>query len=834
MVEVEDLKFVNRGEELAMLHAYLHRQDAKMPVAVILRSPSGFGKSRLTDQFCRSAGVPGLAICVVDPEIQGTLGAARLHDGFFVQRCAEQLSLMAETGAAPWPALSDFLKSRKAQTVKEKKPGDFLAEMPGTKSAYKIVLDYAARYFSFGDFAPKKLLTSDRNEAVRICEEYAEFVLHAYPVLLVLREMQHGDHRSWRTLVRWAEALPRLDLIIEYTSLTGAFEPAHQKLLYPLTSMGRYFLALDLLRLDEGHLEHLIRTNVRSDFSLDANAYCSWDGNLRSIIEMQFQVLIGHNISSPRQIGAILSDLPKTLEGHIAALSTGHRLVLAVCSAHVESIEMATLAAAMAALSPLTSPLVLNKALKDLVETHQFLIVGGGAYRIHNETVADALRDLPAMRALVASAEKALRDYYAGQVYRSARDSVGMSAVVRQLFRLCARTKDVAGLLRATESLAEEVEHAQDPTLYVEVIVDAVAADPGLYAGSRDALLRWAGSLAYDVGNFGQASLLLSQLAESDAMCLAMRACALAETGGHDQALHIAATLRQRATLDQTRLAADLIEALVRGCRGERQRARALLTAAIGDPRYADSPLLGYAYRFFEPIEDYTVCIDQLRHSIAWFDRFGLKRSKACSQLAVAVLVARMGQLSEARAMIAEAAQILDRKAPGRHLLLNNMAAIELLADQPRPERCKHLLGEALRYVRDDYSEATILSNLSLAHWLAGELAQAQECGEKLLQILAQPDFADRECYWPLCFNAAHVAREAGALANAQQWLDMPVERAGAPQMNGDYWAFRYGQSSQAGAAYAFLANKPYHPVYLSAWLIDSDGLSQLKQEQLQ
>lgn len=834
MILVKDLEFINRGNELTLLKAYLLRERGAMPAAIVIRSPPGVGKSRLTDQLSLCSPVAGLAFCIVDPEIQGNTGSARLHDGFFIQRCAERLDSMAASAGAPWATLKDFLKSRRLKTAKEKKRSDLIDEMPSARNTYKIALDYASRLFSFGNFSPEKLLSSDRSDAVRICEEYAESILESYSIALVVREAHYCDHRSLRALVRWTESMPQLDLLIEYTAHNCEFEYGHQKLLYPLTALGRHFYVLDLVRLEAGHLEHLIRMNVRSDFAIEAQTYMSWNGNLRSIVEMQFQVLVGRKIENQHQVGEALCDLRAMVERHINSLSSLHRIILATCSAHVESVTGPVLAGAIVSIAPATSPLLLKRALSELIETHKFLIVRDDTYRIHNETVADTLRGIAAIQPLLAGAEKALRDHYSKLVFESKFEGVGMAAAVRQFFRLCARTKDVAGLLRATEVLSKEVAEAQDPSLYVEVIGSAVSADPGVYAESGDGLLRWAALLAYGVGNYAQTDHLLSQVVSPDAMCLSMHACALLETGGHDRALTIAADLRRRATQDDTRLVAELLDGLVAGCRGEQDQAHCLLTAALENPRYANSPLLGYAYRFFESIEGYVGCLDYLNRSIAWFDKFGLHRSKAFSQAATAVLTARMGNIAEARLMIEQAAQVLIAKAPSRHLLLNNMAAVDLLSDEPEPDTCKQLLSEALRYVRDDFSEVTVLSNLSLAHWVAKEFEQAKDCAEKVMNILEEHDFADQEIYWPLCLNAALVIKDSGFPERAEELMKFPVERARPPQMNRKYWAFRYGDDVLLDDQYRFLASRPYHPLYLSVWLIEPEGLNLLMQEPLQ
>jgi hypothetical protein len=140
----------------------------------------------------------------------------------------------------------------------------------------------------------------------------SSFVLSGHRIALVIREVQHCDLQSLRTVLESSEVFPYLDLILEYKSDTSQFEPSHQKLFLRLAGNRRNFHIRTLERLKSGHLEHLIRTNVDSDFAITAEAYISWSGNLYSVLEMQFQVGIVQKISTPEQMKRILGDLPST------------------------------------------------------------------------------------------------------------------------------------------------------------------------------------------------------------------------------------------------------------------------------------------------------------------------------------------------------------------------------------------------------------------------------------------------------------------------------------------------------------------------------------------
>ena len=827
----EGLTFVNRGAELAFLNACLHRSES-VPALIIIRSPPGFGKSRLTDELNNRCDVLGLTFCIVDPSIRARIGTARLYDGFFLQRCAAELSAMAEAGKAKWPTLSMFLKARRWTTVREKKRTDAILELPSYGLVYRLVLDYSARFFGFGRFSPAQLLSSDQSEAVRLCSEFVEHILTTNSIGLIVREVQHSDLDSLRTLLRINQLASGPDLILEYTCGVEEFEPEHQKLFLRAAEMHKNFHILELVRLDPEHLEYLIRHNVKSDFDLTSDFYLSWNGNLRSIIELRYQIGIGQKITSAAQIGNVLGNLARTIERHIGDLPQLEKLILATSIAHIEAIDRWTLVQTINSIAPRTASKDFNNALMELIDRHGFLAQSGGTFRIQNETVALSLGGASLIRPLVALAEKALREHYTRLIDKAEYGSVGISAAVRQLFRLCARTKDAAGLVRATEALSAEVKRSQDQSIYVDVVADAIEADPGLYAKDYDQLVIWAASLAYDVCDWGRAASLLEIKIEQDAFSRAMRACALQEIGRHDEALSLASDINVHAINSNERLTAGLIEAIIIGCRGQQAAARMKLNNLIEDPKNRNSPLVGYAYRFFEVVAEVGESVVMLRESVDWFERFGFAKSKAYSQLPAAVLMARSGNIEAARSLIFEAERALANEIRDQHMILNNRAAIDLLEDMPDFGACKELLSTALRYARDDYSELTILTNLGLTYWGLMEIDAAVDCVDKAIAILKHHDFAEEDIYWPVCFNAGQILSAAGLVDRRNEVLRFPQEHGHPVTINRRYWAYRYGEIADIDDQFRFLASRPRHPLYLSHWLIDLDGLNLLKQAQ--
>jgi hypothetical protein len=828
-----ELEFVNREDELAYLVDWLRSPHLTPPV-IIIRSPPGFGKSRLTDHLSQRTDFRDQRFCIVDPSIRTGVDVLRVYDGFFLQRSAEALSTLANSYQGQWPTFAAFLHTRRWKTTTEKQTLEAFSEMPTSSSLYKIALDYAARLWGFGRYSARELLHSDRFEAVKACSEYVQYVLKHFPIVLIVRETQHLDMESLRTLLRLNQFELTPPLILEYTSETNEFGPDHQKLLIRVAETHTNINILDLTRLSLEHLTYLIRRNVRADLALNSDYYLTWSGNLRSIIELRFRVAIGQHRVNAVDMVNVLTSLNRSLESHLAQLSSIQHLLLAIVAANIEALDKQSLSRVFAEIRPAIPQNALNMAIRELIEVHGFLSKSDGSYRIQSDTVSTALAGAPFFRPIIALAERSLREHYAMAIETASYDRIGLSAAVRQVFRLCARTKDATGLLRAVDILALEVKRSQDQSMYVDSVVSALESDPQLYAHDHDELVTWAASLAYDVCEWERAANLLYLKQTQDSFSQAMRACALQEIGRHDEALALAPIIRANATHSDQRLIADLIESIIGGCRGEHEFARRNLKKIILTSEYQTSPLLGYAYRFFEVVQGYAECADSLNRSIDWFEKFGFVKSRAYSQLPLAVIAARLGQIEAGRRLILEAERALVNEVRDQHMVLNNGAAVELLDATPDFRDCKKKLLAALLLVRDDYSELTVLSNLGLAYWGLQDMDAALACVEKVLLILQDHDFADKDVYWPACFNAAQILGAMGLKERQQRVLRFPRDQGRPSSVNRSYWAYRYGDSAELGEEYIILASRPRHPLYLSHWIVDLDGLNLLRRVRLQ
>jgi hypothetical protein len=815
------LPFVNREAELAFLGRCLEDAEEQAGV-VVLTAPPGYGKSSLTDRLRELAGGADRPFCIVDPLVLDTATATRLHEGYFVQRCAEALDASSRDSRYAWPDLQTFLRERRLKNATQGSGSDLVESFLADETIRRPVFNYLARVFNLGRYAPAELLARDDDFAISRCTEYATSLLARHSLVLVVREAHLMDLYSLRTLLETIASHRMPHLILEYTT-NHAFAAAHEKLLlrYPFV---RHCM---LRKMGRDRVEHLLEEAVGCRTRLSPADYENWDGNLRAV-----KWLTGSAAGLAKELPVLLAPrLATSLADEFNRLDGAHKLLLAILHANGEPIALDHLRE------------VLQRALPDAIgQTPDGLVdavmADGGlvvwstaGLRLHNETVAQAIAEADTLRPLIALAEKLLRDSYWAVMERPAASAADLSHGLRHVFRLSGRTRDTAGLLRACAALNDRVAQSSDQRIYVDAVASALESDLQLTGPDRDQLIRWAASLAYRTNDPARAADLLEQLQTQDTFTLTMRAFALQELGRHETSLRLAEVIASDAQSPDEGLAAELIKALVGGCLGEVGASRDLLNRIVADPNYQNSPLLGYAYRFFEVVEGFADCLPKLLLSAAWFGRFDLPIPAAYSQLPAAVFLARLGRLGEARTLMSQAVAALEGTVHDKQLLLNDRAAIELLAPKPDYATCVEVLSEALRHARDDFSELTILTNLALARSGIEDHAAAAASARQSMAILESHDFADRDIYWPICFNAAQVFGASDDLQERAAALRFPEQRGGPVSVNKDYWSFRYGRCVAVPEGFEYLTALPRHPVYLSHWLMEVEGMERLMQQ---
>ncbi len=820
---------VNRQDDLARLLNLVAPRRTRASF-VILTAPSGYGKTRLTTKVIDVVRGQGVVAVPVEPQIRAKESSSSVYQGFFVQRCAEALDALVQLPGSKLlaPTFEGFLKTERVRRAKSTNWLGALRKAPSIKVAYELGVELIDRVLNTGDHSTKKLLTSDAREAVDTCARYVKHVADSAPLVLVVREAQHIDHASLQLLSEIAGPLSPHSAILEYTLDTSrSLNPLFADFIEaaPLHEAD-WLHIVELVRLTKPHLEELLRQTIPGASELSGEYYLHWDGNVRSIRQLRFSVSIEHRPSLP-QLTNVKDGVVQEYQRQTFQLAPTDRMAMCLLFAHGEAMPTPLLHLLLGRLNVLATKSVVDRVLAALIDAE--LVVGQSAVALglENEDVAEAIGTLPSLAGNLLLAKGALRDHYRGVVVDSKIHPTDVSLAVRQALRLSVELGDVAGVEAVVAHLSSGVTTTADQSWYVAQIVAAVDTRAYLFADQQDRLLLWAAEMAYEISDFRIARDLLRQLSSRSAFSKALLCACLTETGDHDEAAQLAERLTMGEVADE-RLAGQLVELILLRCTGRIEQARALWDrlAALGG--VSGSSLYGYLLRFKELVVDFPDCIDALRASTEWFLARGLISSAAYTELTLASHVARQGDAAGALGAVEIAKGLLTSTARDQHILLNNEAAVNLLSEAPDPVGCCDRLARAIPCSGDDYSDLVLYVNLSVAAALAQRADVAAEAVDRALRIVKSPRFADRDVFWAASFNLEYVDTVMGL--GRQTELTEIFADLKPHSLQNDYWQHRRGVAPSAPERFRHMLSKPYHPMFLSHWTIDVDGLRALNQ----
>lgn len=822
----DEAEFVNRVDELAFMSALLPPNSTTSSL-VILRAPTGYGKSRLTDELIRRLDPATLAIVVVDPLIRHKPDGRRIYDGFFVQFTARSVDAAARSTTLACPPLQAFLESDRVRNVRSKRIAGDLQKLPSMGTLYGIAIEYGERWLAKGRFSAAHHLASDSKESIAICREYLTAVARAAPLLLVVREAHQIDHESLRTLVQMNVEVANNHLIVEYTDGRHQFDPDHQKvLLRELSSRANAHL-IDLVRLERGHLEQLLRHTSQRAIELRTESYVKWDGNLRLIEEVQYRVGIGRTLETDSDIVKAVVDVRSSIKDRIEELPALQRWILAIVAAHVEGIQRRLLVRAALMDSPHVTEAALARDLHDLERRHGYVRTRADVVSLAHEDLADTIRTTKSIAGLLARAEARLCDAYVDIIESRDFSLVAAVEAARRAITLCARTRDSLRFLHLLEGMHEQIQEANDQTVYCDLAIDAIKSIGGFLPEERARLVEWAMTLAYVVNDFHSTQTLLEPLPVRSPMQTALLAFSLLEHGGHDQAVALATELRQIAKEDWV-MCADLIDAGADLDRGMWRACREKLERIVERGKDGQSPIVGHALRLLSEVDGEPDGTEHAIASVRWYDRIGLVRCRAYSALSAATFLARRGDFGTALQWVDEAQALLGGSLRNEHIILNNRAFVMMLSPKPDFAGCTSLLRRALRTSRNDFADLSILSNLAIALWKSDQLSAALDCVRRAEVILDDPEFAERDIFWTACFSLANVLEAAGDALAATAMKARPKAAGWADRSFDRYWAVKYGEGYAGKTELPFMIDLDYHPCAISHWQLDFEALEVL------
>lgn len=811
------IEFLNRTAELEQLRSALKGNDT--PALIIVRAPSGYGKSSLTDRLAASDCERRMAI--VEPQLQGRTGG-RIHEGYFLQRAAAAVSKL--NGVRP--SFREFLKKRRWHTARNKKVLETFRTLPGPKSGYATAVDYVERLLAFGRYGPDALLSSDQSEAIALCRDFLGEACADTRTALVLRDAQQIDATSLQTLLQLSSEPKGPALLLEYTTGDGRFHPDHQRQLELAFDTREAIYILDLVRLERRYLERVLDQYAPAATNLTGEFYASWDGDLRRLKELRFQLGIGQTIGSARELTAELACFELRLNSRVERLSASARFALACLFAHREQLSLHTLVDIMVATGPAMGRSEAERTLDQLSEADGLIAIAADFVALADDDVVAAARAAPGQAALIALAERALRDHYircfSEQDFRDSSAAVAL----RQAIRLCGRTEDSVQLLRLLDDFEAVIRTTSDPGRYLDVMMSTLV-NAELLASERRRLQAHAANLAYDIVDFQNAVAVLEAIEGRTPYQDALLAQSDIEIGRLDRA----ASYAERAvtsTDSEERLHARLIEAGIALVRNQWDASRAIARSAIDEFGRTDSPLLGHAYRLIESTQDYPECIETALLGVEAYAAVKTPVPLAYAELAAGRHLARMGDFGEAWRLTQSGSDKLEGQVRDAHLVWNARGAINLLDRDGDPAKSIEWLRRALPTARDDFSELVVRCNLAIALWKADRMPAALAEVGASTRILDAPQFSDRHVFWPVCYNLAQVLKAAGDAEGAARMLARPSQTGRIDELNPRQWAYRYGISTVADPATPYLNDLDYYPLFLSHWQADRAALHRL------
>jgi len=821
---------VNRQEDLARLLNLVAPRRSRSSF-VILTAPSGYGKTRLTVKLMDILRDEGVLAVALEPQVRAKAATSSVYQGFFVQRCAEALDAIVQAPGSRLLAstFEGFLKTERVRRAKSTNWLGALRKPPGLKMAYELGVELLDRVLNTGDHSAKKLLTSDSREAVETCARYMRHVADTLPLVFVVREAQHIDQASLQVLSEIAGPLSPHSAILEYTlDASRALNPLYVDFIEaaPLHEAD-WLHIVEIVRLTKPHLEELLRQTIPGADQLSGEYYLHWDGNVRAIRQLRFSISVEHRPSAPQLVG-VKDGVVQEYQRQLAQLTPTDRMTMCLLFAHGEAMPAPLMPLLLGRLNTLATKGVVERILTGLIDAE--LVVGhpGDALGLENEDIAEAIQTQSALAGNLLLAKRALRDHYRGIIVDVKTHPTDVSLAVRQALRLSVDLGDMIGVETVVAYLSQSVITTADQSWYVSQIVAAIDAKGHLFADQQDRLLLWAAELAYEISDFRKARDLLRQISVKSPFSEALLCACLTETGDHDEAAVLVELLKM-STQAEVRLAGQLVEIILLRCTGRIDCSRELWHQLVTQERIDELGLYGYLLRFKELVADFPDCVDALRASSEWFMARSLVSSAAYTELTLASHIAREGDTKGALAAVENAKSLLTSTARDQHILLNNEAAVNLLSWSPNPSDCCDKLARGIPCSGDDYSDLVLYTNLSVSAVLAHRVDLASEAIERALKIVRSPRFADRDVFWGVSFNLKYV--------NAAMALGRQVELAELfddlkpHSLQNDYWQHRRGQTSSAPDRFRYMLSKPYHPMFLSHWTIDVDGLRALSRE---
>jgi tetratricopeptide (TPR) repeat protein len=584
-----------------------------------------------------------------------------------------------------------------------------------------------------------------------------------------------------------------------------------------------------LTKLEPEHLERILAQLRLPTQVVEWTTSALWDGDLRRLTLFEHTFTVHSRALGPVEqfrLGGP-DDLYGAVTEQVGTMSATERVMVALAAADSHRIERAVLLQVTQRLLPLETPAKLNLLLDRLAGESGVLSVREGNVGLAAAELLPAIERAAGYGAARIVAEAGLRDFYVEALRGQDCAVIAPAMAMRRALSLTGRTQDPQLLISLLAECDARIAGVNDQGVYIDIVADLLQSGHDLLAFEQARLTRWAASLAYDICDFRKCRALLEQSEARDAVDVILLASCMIEDGDHSEARTILAAIDRNASAGMM-LVIDVLEGTIGLDAGAWDGALRLLRRVVEDGWETVPAMAAHALRLLSELLDYPECTMVAVESVELFQAAGLPRCAAYSAMSASRYLAREGKIDEARTMIART-DVLRDHVRDEHMVRNNRALIELLTPSPDFAAIIAELQLALRTSRDDFSDLTILCNLALARAAAGALDDALDCVSRGISILDAPGFAERDVFWPICFNFGWVLDRAGRGAEAEAMRARPYRTGWKDRSSDAYWAWRYGEVAvNLDTELPYLHAFPYHPAALSHWQLDREAVTTL------
>lgn len=794
---------------------------ATAPQLLVVRGPTGVGKSSLTDWVTATIS-PSISTITVDPHIRGSdRDPHRAYEGYYLQLCVAEVSEILSEAHSTIEPFPFFVQSRGWKNLKG---FDMRGTVRDAASVPKLVgraFDATERMTAKGAFAPEALLKSDDAIAVEICAEYFRYVTSELEFVLVLREAQHCDTTSLRHLLRCLSDEGVYYPLLEYTTSERKFQKRHQVQIDQIASPKIW----DIDVLPWPYVTELLEQYGQHDQEVVGEFRARWDGNLRSVEELQFRVTIGSGNITTGLNQPLPHDAIDAIRQRMSELPRASRLALSILREHNEPISHEAFEVIWQSVDPaLGLPLRISDVLDMLRDS--YLSVTSAQIGLNNDDVASAISSITDAVLYTTGARRLLLRHYQDAAGNSQQASAGRAVALRHATRFAVLLQDPVALETTLNDLTLEIESKGDATIYVDQVVACLTDTDDLGKGERQALAAWAARIAYSSSNFGLAVKAIEIAGLTGPKWQSVLAHSLIEEVREPEAQEIATEIRAKLAFRDADLMSDLILGNLDLVKGNLDTCIQRLTRVVSDAKDRGSVLLGHAYRLLESAVPTDDAIDYCRLSAEFYDSAGLHRSAGQSRITVTRHLARLGRTDEALQQLDIASKQLVDVASSRQFFLNNRAAVEMLSPHPDFDAAASDLRSALLLSKDRFSDLTILQNLAISIWQGRSASDAIGTVEQAMRAMRDVDSTTCLMADTVGFTAYAVFKADGRQDDAKRVVDFIVDTVGINIDDSPYWAWRFGRSAKHPETYAAnIMDKPYHPNFLSQWQLDWEVL---------